>query len=225
GVPLELRAIIRDERDPQEKDGVIPGIRLLDTDFTDASFAEKLKPEKTGKVFNLIHLATHFRIGNTSADSGLLLGNGELLSLSSISKKSDFNFKNIDLLTLSACETGVSIGESRGGEIESLGLLVQRKGAKAVLATLWKVADASTAMLMSEFYRLRRENPTWTKSKAMQAAQLAMISGKLNPPTEGCANRAEIAGGNKQQAFAEDKCRQFAHPFYWSPFVLIGNWR
>lgn len=222
-VPGELRAIIRDERKPQESGGVLPGIGLLNEEFTNQSFVGNLKPNASGKRFNAIHLATHFRLSGKWDDSGLLLGDGSILSLRDIDENSDFDFIGVELLTLSACETGVSVGD--GGEVESLGLLVQRKGAKSVLATLWKVADASTAMLMSEFYRLRQANPTWTKAKALQEAQLAMISGKLNLPTEGCENRAEIVGGSKNQKFSVDKCKQFAHPYYWSPFILIGNWK
>jgi tetratricopeptide (TPR) repeat protein len=236
GVPFELGAIVHDERGPDTGGGVLPGIRLLDSDFTDLSFAERLKPEASGKTFNIVHLATHFKLGNTGADSGLLLGNGELLSLTSIDKESRFDFIEVDLLTLSACETGVSIVKGDGGEVESLGLLVQQKGAKAVLASLWSVADESTAVLMSEFYRLRKENPRLTKAEAMQLVQKAMLEGRLQPitvegrkgglgpikgiETIGAANRKLTA-----PAFPFDPGKPYAHPYFWSPFILIGNWR
>lgn len=49
--------------------------------------------------------------------------------------------------------------------------MAQEKGAKAILATLWSVADESTQLLLSEFYRLRKENPGLTKAEALQLAQ------------------------------------------------------
>jgi CHAT domain-containing protein len=41
--------------------------------------------------------------------------------------------------------------------------VAQQKGAKAILATLWSVQDTSTQLLMTEFYRLRKEKATLTK--------------------------------------------------------------
>ena len=48
-------------------------------------------------------------------------------------------------------------------------------------ASLWKVGDESTAVLVSEFYRLRNENPRLAKAEAMQLVQRAMIAGGLRP--------------------------------------------
>jgi len=60
---------------------------------------------------------------------------------------------NADLVTLSACETGV--GKSVLGEgIIGLGRAFMNAGAKAVIVSMWEVADESTAILMQEFYRL-----------------------------------------------------------------------
>lgn len=70
-----------------------------------------------------------------------------------------------------------------------------RSGARTTVATLWAVQDDSTALLMSEFYR-RLIQPNNTKAEALRQAQLALLK---NP--------------------------KYNHPYYWSPFVLIGNWR
>ena len=92
------------------------------------------------------------------------------------------------------------------------------------MATLWPVADESTSLLMSEFYRLKKENPTMSKSSAIQAAQKAMIDGSLKGTgIGGC--RAEV---NEPGAPAPFPCKTnapFSHPYFWAPFVLIGNWR
>ena len=84
---------------------------------------------------------------------------------------------------------------SNGAEIENFGALVQRQGAKSVMATLWPVIDESTSLFMKRFYQLREQNKL-TKAEALRQAQLSMIT-----------------SGDK-----------FAHPYYWAPFVLMGNW-
>jgi CHAT domain-containing protein len=105
--------------------------------------------------------------------------------------------------------------------------MAQKKGAKAVLATLWSVADESTRAFMVEFYRLYQK-PDITKAEALQQAQTAMIEGRLKPTVKGEKKRAELVGGVQGasgKSFVFNKAKPFAHPYYWSPFVLIGNWR
>ena len=82
-------------------------------------------------------------------------------------------FGGVQLLTLSACNTGVG----DGAEVESFGTLAQRQGAKAVVASLWPVVDASTAVLMREFYRIRETNTVLTKLDALREAQLELLRG------------------------------------------------
>jgi CHAT domain-containing protein len=61
----------------------------------------------------------------------------------------------VDLLTLSACDTATGGAGSDGREVEGFGVLAQRQGAGAVMASLWPVADRSTELLMRGFYRER----------------------------------------------------------------------
>ena len=101
----------------------------------------------------------------------------------------------MELVTLSACNTGLATA-SNGIEVDSLAEAIQAKSGKAVLATLWAVYDESTSSLMKDFYRIKTANPTIIKAAALQQAQKKMIADA-----------------------------KFAHPYYWSPFTLIGNWR
>lgn len=95
-------------------------------------------------------------------------------------------FGGVELLTLSACETGAQkVRESDGREIDSFAELAQRKGAQAILASLWKVDDASTSRLMVGFYRTR-QHKNLTRAEALQGAQLTLL-----------------------------KDGRYAHPFYW----------
>jgi CHAT domain-containing protein len=110
-----------------------------------------------------------------------------------------------DLVTLSACQT--ALGKEVAGEgIVGLTRAFQYAGARTVLASLWRVADESTAELMKRFYRgLRSGLP---KDQALRQAQLAFIRGPV-----------AIHSGDK----AED--RDLSHPFYWAAFQLYGDWK
>lgn len=218
----ELNAIVKDGG----TGGVLNGKKLVDEKFNLESFRNSVPQETAdGKVFNVIHLATHFKLGVNDRDSALLLGDGKRLSLFEISKDESLDFKDIELLALSACETGVAAGDQTGREVESLGMLAQKKGAKAVLATLWKVADEGTSMFMAEFYRNKQANPRMSKSEAIRLTQQAMIDGKVRSTGAGGGCRAELNPGTGQKPFKCDPNAPFSHPYFWSPFVLIGNWR
>jgi CHAT domain-containing protein/Tfp pilus assembly protein PilF len=83
-----------------------------------------------------------------------------------------------DLVTLSACESG--LGKDVGGEgLVGLTRAFQYAGARSVLASLWNVADDSTAELMAVFYRKLKEGKP--KDQALQAAQVAMIGRGFSP--------------------------------------------
>jgi CHAT domain-containing protein len=142
----------------------------------------------------------------------------------------DNKFVGTELLVLSACNTAMSSGEnSSGAEIEGFGALAQLQGAKSVLASLWSVADASTMELMTDFYGNLENNPNIGKAEALRTAQMKMIRGEYKTPEEMNAKRSKLIGVNgetsNQPAFNTDDKAPFAHPYYWSPFILIGNWR
>lgn len=223
-VPAEIDSIVREQ---DQSTGVLDGTQMLDEEFNLESFRITV-PQQTedGKPFNVLHLATHFSLGANDQDSALLLGDGTRLSLFEIGRDEALDFKDVELLTLSACQTGVSTGDANGREVESLGMLAQKKGAKAVLATLWKVADESTALFMAEFYKIKKANPTMNKAEAIRLAQKAMIDGRIKSTGTSTACRAEQFGsGAKKDEFKCDPNAPYSHPYFWSPFVLIGNWR
>src|SRR5205807_7624150 len=99
-------------------------------------------------------------------------------------------FEGVQLLTLSACNTGIGDSTANGKEVEGFGVLAQRKGAKGVIASLWPVADMSTSVLMREFYRIREATNGMTKSEALQEAQLELLRGTASSQTGSGRNRA-----------------------------------
>lgn len=163
--------------------------------------------------------------GNDS-DSYLLLGGGEnrRFSLADLTRT---RLDNVEVLTLSACNTAMTAGtNSNGVEIEGFGALAQKQGARSVLDTLWAVADESTSLFMAEFYRVKKANPSMSKAEAIRLAQKEMIDGKIRASGTSIGCRAETFGGAaKKDGFKCDPNAPFSHPYFWSPFVLIGNWR
>jgi CHAT domain-containing protein len=208
----------------QELDDVksaLGGKILKDKDFT------KSQLQREVGFYPVVHIASHFEFTPNSIDkSMLLLGDGETLSLSEI--RSGLSFTGVQLLTLSACETAV--GDEKlgadGSEVEGLGSVAQQKGAMAVIATLWPVADESTAMFMNALYKAHQVDHL-DKAESLRQAQLALLhAGTQSAPLTGEEQRglarmqaAPAAGGSPRDAHAP-----FAHPYYWAPFILMGNW-
>jgi CHAT domain-containing protein len=148
--------------------------------------------------------------------------------------KTKLNFNSVELLTLSACET--ALGDDsvahHGVEVEGLGAIAQQAGAKAVLATLWPVADGSTALLMRALYQAHK-NDHVDKADALRDAQLALLRGTVHADSTGKAASAgktergltRVDGAPAVASFAADPHAPFAHPFFWAPFILMGNWQ
>lgn len=218
GVTRELRTIFRTAG---ENAGILDGEVFADKQFNKNTFYEAMKKRRP-----LVHISSHFafRPGDDSR-SFLLLGDGAALTLSEM-KQQEKLFEGVDLLTLSACNTAAAQADANGREIDGFAELAQRLGAGAVMATLWSVADDSTSALMSQFYRLRKENPRLTKAEALQIVQKAMLQGKYKAGETALWRGPVIAGSNNQSPpFKRDNNAPYAHPYFWSPFVLIGNWK
>ena len=101
--------------------------------------------------------------------------------------------------------------------MESFGALAQRNGASAVMATLWPVADEATARLMQDFYRgFVRDG--LDKAAALRAAQIAMLRG------EAAVSASDERGAKSLAVSAPAAAADHRHPYFWSPFILMGNW-
>jgi CHAT domain-containing protein len=149
--------------------------------------------------YGVLHFATHGLLDAARPQfSGLALSLG-------LGQERDDGFLQVDevfnlrlgdpLVMLSACETG--LGElKRGDGVSGLTRAFMYAGAPTVGVSLWSVSDKATAELMSGFYKRLLAGEGPSASEALRASQLEMI-----------------AGG------------QFNSPFYWAPFVLVGDWR
>ncbi len=105
----------------------------------------------------------------------------------------DVDLKNVSLVTLSACESGLG-RIARGDEIQGFTRAFLSAGASALMVSLWPVADESTEQLMTRLYRDLAAGKE--AALALQSAQVSVL-----------------------------KQPQFAHPFFWAPFDLVGDGR
>jgi CHAT domain-containing protein len=189
----------------------------MDKDFTESAFADSLK-----RGMPIVHIASHFRLtpGNVG-DSYLLLGNGDHLSLEKVHAGA-FKFESVEQLTLSACNTAMHVEENAGREMEGLGVVAQKKGAKSVMATLWAIDDNATGVFMPRFYELLLEKNI-SKAEALRQVQAEFIEGKLAAGSAAGRNRGKLssAGNGTEPAKAFPGT---SHPYYWAPFILMGNW-
>jgi CHAT domain-containing protein len=135
------------------------------------------------------------------------------------------NLDGVRLVVLSACESG--LGKQASGEgVLGLQRSFQSAGVRSVVASLWSVDDAATKSLMAAFY----EN-LWEKKmptlEALRQAQLTMLkeyepmAGKLRGPgTEHAVDPGELARAKELPRNVTS-----LSPFYWSSFVLSGDWK
>ncbi|WP_049561332.1 CHAT domain-containing protein [Limnoraphis robusta] len=143
----------------------------------------------------IVHLATHAAfVPGQPEDSFILLGDGDRLTLREIET---LNLPNVTLVILSACQTAVGGQLGNGEEILGLGYQMQQAGVLATIASLWIVNDQGTQVFMEAFYNALLSGK-YTKAEALRQAQV-----------------------NLSQNLIQDN--RFSHPYYWAPFILIGN--
>ncbi|MDZ8226913.1 tetratricopeptide repeat protein [Nostoc sp. ChiVER01] len=166
--------------------------------------------------YSVVHLATHAAfVDGKPEESVIVLGDGKYVTLRDVK---DWNLPNVDLVVLSACETGLG-GFGDGKEILGFGYRMQQIGAKAAIASLWKVDDPSTSQLMQLFYK-NLATEKMTKSEALRQAQLSLINGNnssTNPERRGIEVNIGTSSRNEKPQSG------YSHPYYWAPFILIGN--
>ena len=130
---------------------------------------------------------------NRRAQAGGASDDGVLTAL----EVAGLDLRGTELVTLSACETGLGL-QRRGEGVFGLRRAFCQAGARSLVMSMWKVPDKETVSLMAAFYGNWRAGKG--KAAALREAQLAMIADLRKRP------------------------HGFAHPFFWAGFVLIGDW-
>jgi CHAT domain-containing protein len=155
---------------------------------------DRLYAEIRQGVYSIIHIATHGEFSFVPEDTFLVTGNNGKLSVSDLYTM----VHNIPSSHNSVDLLVLTACETaRGDNHANLGLasIAVLAGVKSSLASLWAVNDAATVKLVTKFYEYWH-NFGLSKAEALQKAQQELI-----------------ALGKK-----------YAHPYYWAPFVLSGNW-
>jgi CHAT domain-containing protein len=141
-----------------------------------------------GEMIESDPLKSNLRFTPTQQDDGKL----------TVSEIFDMEVK-ANLVTLSACETGLARGTKgdfpQGDDLVGLSRAFIYAGAPSVVASLWKVSDDSTVEMMRSFYRNLKTMP---KAEALRQAQLGL---------------------------AKSSAMTSSHPYFWAPFILVGDWK
>ena len=161
---------------------------ILNQDFKKNLVRQQL----TASPYKTVVFATHAYLAADPKQS-FLLTYDDKISLDELDQyigMTRFHDQELDLLVLSACNT------ARGDERAMLGLagMAVKSGARSVVASLWSVNDASTAVLMPTFFEQLKSQKI-SKAKALQLAQKKLLANPL-----------------------------YRHPFYWAAFTLICDW-
>ena len=190
---------------------------------------KRAKRESSG--YDILHFATHGVLDrfNPLQSNLRLTGEDEEDGRLTVDEIFDMGLSAY-LVTLSACETGIGLGyqglskgEARrkdidfppGDEVVGLGRGFIYAGTPSVVASLWKVSDESTAELMEDFYKNLK---TMDKAEALRQAQLKLMgSGRERGRQRGV--------GGIGKAKSSGKAIDTSHPYFWAPFILIGDWK
>jgi CHAT domain-containing protein/tetratricopeptide (TPR) repeat protein len=180
---------------------------------------------------NYLHFSCHgFYHWQDAMQSGLVLAGGKPLTVAEIISRLDLSAAR--LVTLSACETGLT--DIRQSPDEYLGLPAGflQAGTPAVLSTLWPVEDLSTRLLIDQFYRYHLQDrlvPAMALRKAQiwlrdnSAADLALADQwkqVYQTTTDREVERTALWGMHYHAKHAKDK--PFSSPYYWAPFTFAG---
>jgi CHAT domain-containing protein len=214
-VPTELQGILPATRTSASRTSAsrFSGSTWLDRDFTRKRLEDGLLTQSP----NILHFATHGEfVPAEPSQSYLVLGDSTPFEISQIQYLT--NLSNVHLVVLSACETALGGSDRNGLEIAGIAsyFLGDESKAKAVLASLWKVNDPATSLLMTQFYAQLSQGKL-SKSHALRQVQLDLLNSPLT-----LKDAAARAGA---RPYNPDKKRpkNLSHPYYWAPFILIGN--
>lgn len=212
-VPIELSSIIR-RNNAAGNQGIYNGSEFLNREFTRNALEDNISGH------TILHIATHgvFKPSNPR-NSFFLLGDGSEYTIPDIQFLK--GLADVHLVVLSACETAKVGTDTNGTEVAGISSFFLEKNAKAVLASLWKVNDPATSLLMREFYsRLAKGNIS--KAEALRQVQIEFLKGNLTAKNTPGGSRRDadiVVAGTR----AAPPPSNFSHPYYWAPFILIGN--
>lgn len=190
--------------------------------------ASRIKVLDALPVFAVLHFACHAWASLSSPlESGLVMAHDELLTVRDFL---DRRIPGARLAVLSACETAIPGAELPDECVGLPGGLLQA-GVAGIAASLWSVADVSTALLMHRFYDL------WRGAEKLDPAEALRSAAAWVRDTTNAEKVAYLLGSPPQKTKARDAAdslhrdllqyppgeHTFAHPFHWAAFVYVGT--
>lgn len=145
------------------------------------------------KDYSYVHLATHGIVDEVNPEMSRIYLQNAGSEDGNLFAGEIYNLKlNANLITLSACQTG--LGKISAGEgVVGLSRALVYAGARNIIVSFWNVADESTAQMMTDFY-----SQLLSASKQDYGESLRAAKGKLM------------------------RSENYSSPYYWAPFILIG---
>lgn len=194
--------------------GVTP---LLDGVATVSRISQEISRSK------YVHIACHGTSWATdrmfftgfSSKAILILNNDGLTARDILSS---WNLQGTQLVSLSACDTGLVDLYRPWDQFEGVSSLLLSLGAWKVIASLWSVDDRSTTLLMGKLYRniiVDRMNPEQALGQAQHWLRTATMA-------ELQATFPQLFNEEEKQIHETGNSKPFAHPFYWASFAMIG---
>ncbi|WP_018342640.1 CHAT domain-containing protein [Cytophaga aurantiaca] len=162
--------------------------------FTYKNASRKVLIGDSIRQYSIIHLATHGLVDEEQPELSCIYTYGTSEENDRIYSGDIYNMHlNADLVSLSACQTG--LGKIAKGEgLIGLSRALFYAGADNITVSLWKVSDASTQVYMNDFYAIYLNGNQNDFAQASREAKLKLLNSS-----------------------------EFSNPYYWSAFILIGN--
>lgn len=154
-----------------------------------------VQKELKANPYTIVHIASHGQFKRNTQENFILTYDNKL-SMNDLEQLITFGkFRESPIELLVLSACQTAAGDDRA----ALGLagIAIKAGARSAIATLWFINDKAASDLVTEFYRQLKENRL-SKAQALQQAQIHLISNTNNTA--------------------------YRHPYYWSAFLLIGNW-
>jgi CHAT domain-containing protein/tetratricopeptide (TPR) repeat protein len=189
-----LTALPGSESEVKEISNLFTSKNLHNKILTHQEAEEKAVKHGDLKNFRYVHFATHGVVDESSPElSRIYLHTSSTEEDGNLYAGEIYNLElNANLVTLSACQTG--LGKiSKGEGVIGLSRALVYAGSENIIVSFWSVADQSTAGLMKNFYK-------YALSSSFLDFGAALRQAKLNLMQESA----------------------YASPYYWAPFILIG---
>lgn len=200
-----LEAVIAGVSESNEGFRALPGVETEVREIS-RTFPSQLllNKEFTSKNFQeqlrqapspLIHLATHGQFSSNPEETFIVTW-GDRIKVKDLETILQAREESLDVKPIELLVLS-ACQTAEGDKRAALGIagIAIRSGARSTLATLWSVEDQSTVSLMNQFYHQLANTDSVTKAKALREAQMTLMHSK-----------------------------NYNHPYYWAPFILVGNW-